>query len=400
MVVEQGQRTASSFNLSIPPWGSARVDAESTESVTSGYATLWSSLPLTGSAIFKYLNSSTIVSQAGVGLSPPAPKFTIYIDNQNQALSGYAVANFSAEPANLTLNLRDENGNTVETKDLSIEGRRHVAEFSSQRFPSDAPAGFQGTIEFHSDRAVSAVALRYDNPDSSVFSTIPVLVDDAAAATLHFPQVADGAGYRTNFILINPSESEVTARIDFFAGNGTPMPLPVDGSLKSAHELVVKGKGVARVNTDGSSLALRAGWARVTSSGPIGGSAIFQTYSGSRILSEAGVASSPVAARLAVYVDSLGSTESGLAICNPNPIAAAVSLRLRNTAGIVVGATSFDLAPMAHTAQFFTQWFPVGFDEFEGTLEVTATDPVSAVALRFDNPGGTVFATLPAIVLP
>jgi hypothetical protein len=399
MIVEQAQRAGSSFNLSIPPWGTGRIDADSADSVASGYALVSSSLPLNGTAIFKSLNGDTIVSEAGVGLSRPVRSFTIYIDNQSDALSGYAVANFGTEPAHLTLHLRDESGTTLETKDLSLEGRRHVAEFASQRFPSNAPAGFQGTIEFDSDQAVSAVALRYDNPDSSVFSTIPVLVDDAAA-TLHFPQVADGAGYRTSFILINPSEKEVTARINFFADNGTAMQLPIDGTLKSVHELLLKPKGAARLITNGSSAALKVGWARVTSSGPIGGSAIFQTFSGSRILSEAGVASSPVATRLAVYVDSLGSTESGLAICNPNAIATAVSLRLRNVVGAIVAATSFDLPPMAHTARFFTEWFPPGFEEFEGTLEVLAADPVSAVALRFDNPGGNVFATLPALRLP
>jgi hypothetical protein len=399
MVVQNAQRAGSSFNLSIPPWGSARIDAGSTDSVASGYATVQSNLPLTGSAIFKFVNGDAIVSEAGVGLSGPARRFTIYIDNRNGALSGYAIANFGLEPANLTLNLRGENGTTLETRGLLLEGGRHVAEFAAQRFPTTAPGGFQGTIEFDSDQAVCAVALRYDNLDSSVFSTIPVLVDDAAA-TLHFPQVADGAGYRTNFILINPSEKEVTARIDFFAADGTHMHLPVQGTLESTHELLLMAKGAAQLITDGSSGALKVGWARVTSSSPIGGSAIFQTFSGSRILSEAGVASSPAAARLAVYVDSLGSTESGLAICNPNAIATTVSLRLRSVSGTVVAATTFDLPPMAHTARFFTEWFPRGFDEFEGTLEVLASDPVSAVALRFDNPGGTVFATLPAIALP
>ena len=42
-----------------------------------------------------------------------------------------------------------------------------------------------------------------------------------------------------------------------------------------------------------------------------------------------------------------------------------------------------------------------GFGQFEGTMEVTSSGgEVSSVALRYDNPGGTVFATYPVIPLP
>ena len=46
------------------------------------------------------------------------------------------------------------------------------------------------------------------------------------------------------------------------------------------------------------------------------------------------------------------------------------------------------------------QWFPTGFEDFEGTLEVTSTAAVSGVALRYDNERANVFATLPVIVIP
>ena len=51
-------------------------------------------------------------------------------------------------------------------------------------------------------------------------------------------------------------------------------------------------------------------------------------------------------------------------------------------------------------AKFFTEFFPSGFGDFEGTLEVLAPAPVSGVAIRFDNESADVFATLPVIVIP
>jgi hypothetical protein len=151
--------------------------------------------------------------------------------------------------------------------------------------------------------------------------------------------------------------------------------------------------------TDGTSPEISVGWVRVTSQEPIGGAAIFQTRRRARIISEAGVASSPLAPHFTTYVESLGFAESGLAVCNPNAAGAEVTLRLRNSAGEVVASTSLNLPARAHFARFFTEFFPE-FGEFEGTLELLATAPVGGVALRFDNEEGDVFATLPVIVIP
>jgi hypothetical protein len=112
------------------------------------------------------------------------------------------------------------------------------------------------------------------------------------------------------------------------------------------------------------------------------------------------VASSSSALRFTTYVDSLGFAESGLALANGNSAAVTVTLRLRNTSGEAVATTSFSLPALGHVARFFTQWFPTGFTEFEGTLEVTATAPISGVALRYDNEAANVFATLPVVVIP
>ncbi len=77
-----------------------------------------------------------------------------------------------------------------------------------------------------------------------------------------------------------------------------------------------------------------------------------------------------------------------------------ITLNLRDSAGNVAATQGFNLAPREHVARFFTQWFSTGYGEFQGTLEVIATAPVSGVALRYDNELADVFATLPVIVIP
>lgn len=133
-----------------------------TEDVTAGYARVCSGEELNGSAVFQTISGDTVTSEAGVGLSPPSDHFTVYIDNVNNALSGYAVANpipdcvtspaIIAQKAwgQLTMTLRNKSGVTLETKTLNLAPDEHVAEFASQRFPATAAAGFEGSIEFSS----------------------------------------------------------------------------------------------------------------------------------------------------------------------------------------------------------------------------------------------------------
>jgi hypothetical protein len=384
--------------LSIMPSGATDRTTGGSTQLTAGYATLSSNVPIGGHALFQTMTGNRILSEAAVGLSIPTMGFTAYIDNTGNAYSGYAVANFGAKAANLTLALREASGTLRGTQALSLPPGHHVAEFALQRFPA-ATAGFEGTLEVSSDVKVAAVALRYDNPEQNVFSTLPVLGNEAAT-TLYFPQVADGGGYRTNLILINTSATATTASLDFFADDGSRLALPIGGTEKTSYTLTLGAKGIARLTTDGTSQGIRVGWVRVVSSAALGGSAILQTVSGARIKAEAGVSSSAPAYQFTTYVDSLDFAASGLAICNPNSIGTTVTLKLRNSVGETLATKAFVLPPFGHIAQFFSgpgQLFPEGFDRFQGTLEVVATGAVSAVALRYDNFEADVFASLPVV---
>ncbi len=219
-----GNQTANTFNFLLAPGGTVRMDATGSGNDTVvGYAKFLSNLQVHGSALFQTMNGSLVTSEAGVGLSKPTRNFTVYVDNLNHAYSGYAIANTGSEPANLTMTLRDTSGRTIATKPAeTLYGGGHLARFAIQDFASSD--AFEGSIEFSSDRDVFAVALRYDNRAQDVFSTIPVLADEASQI-LYFPQVADGGGYRTNFILVNPSATATTARLEFFGDDGSaPVP--------------------------------------------------------------------------------------------------------------------------------------------------------------------------------
>ncbi|MBI4472717.1 MAG: NHL repeat-containing protein [Acidobacteria bacterium] len=432
LTVKVGTETGNSFSRTVAPMGIVRLDATSDGNLAVGYARIRATDELNSLAMFRTFSGNTIQSEAGVNLSGLVDHFTIYIDNTNNAQSGYAIVNPLAEGiqppsspgipggwVNLTAKLRDKNGVLLDTQSLQMSPGSHVSEFASQRFPRYATAGFEGSIEFdctfNCTRA-SAVALRYDNPAADVFTTIPVVfhVEDPSreptahpylrpvrTTTLYFAQVADGSTYRTNFILVNPTNSAAAATLEFYSDTGSPLSLPIGGTQRTTYQVSLAARGVARIATDGTSSGIAAGWARVTSATEgIGGSAIFQTVTDARIASEAGVSASSAATRFAAYVDTLGFADSGVALSNPDNSNVNVTLNLRNPAGQLVASTTRTLPAMGHLARMVTQLFPSGFDEFEGTLEVLASGgPVTGVALRYDNPGGTIFSTTPIVVI-
>ncbi len=383
--------------LTIAPLGMASLEAGAPGNTISGYARFRGSRALNGAALFQLIRGDRVAGEAGVGPAPQSRHFTIYVDNTGNARSGYAIANPNDAEANITLTLRNADGGRVAAAMQKLAAGGHMAEFAYERFVQ-AGMGFEGSLDFESDLALCAVALRYDNEAQDVFSTIPVLADGLSSA-LYFPQIADGAGYRTNLVFVNPNDTAVPVRIEFIDGNGSQLRLPLGGSLKTGESFSIPAKGARSFRTDGTASELRTGWVRVAAGSLIGGTAIIQTLAGSKIVAEAGVAASPSGRLSLSYMESRGYSASGVAICNPNAQAVPLTLQLRNSAGEIVAARSLLLPGMGQVARFFTEWFPIGFDEFAGTLQVQSEVPVAAVALRYDNPPGDVFATLPVAII-
>jgi hypothetical protein len=60
----------------------------------------------------------------------------------------------------------------------------------------------------------------------TLVTSLPIadLTRSAPAPPLVFPQISDGGGYRTEFILLS-SGNAVTSVISFFGDDGTPLPV-------------------------------------------------------------------------------------------------------------------------------------------------------------------------------
>src|SRR5207253_7244043 len=97
------------------------------------------------------------------------------------------------------------------------------------RFLNEAPFNSgsitRGTFTFSSSVPVSVVALRGFTNERSEFliTTLPVTsLSTAPEQTVIFPQLADGGGWSTQIVLVNPTDNDLTGTIEFFGqGSGT-----------------------------------------------------------------------------------------------------------------------------------------------------------------------------------
>lgn len=121
------------------------------------------------------------------------------------------------------------------------------------------------------------------------------------------------------------------------------------------------------------------------------------------LVSEAGVSDSPLLAGGRIYaeVGAPGTTDTGMAIANPNNVTVRVTYIVTDVRGAVVKTDFRDLAPGEHVAGFLHEPpYAVGYG-FRGTFSFTASAPVGVIALRsfINERGDFLITTLPVIDL-
>ncbi|GAB4108367.1 MAG: hypothetical protein Kow001_05210 [Acidobacteriota bacterium] len=212
-----------------------------------------------------------------------------------------------------------------------------------------------------------------------------------ASHTIYLAHLADGQGASTLFTIVNLGLQTAEGELEFFASDGTPLNLVVEGGGESLAVVpfTIPPAGSVKVQTAGVSEQLTSGWARATASQPIRGTSVFQFSDGAQILFEAGVADSP-ASNLAGLFASRASLSpaspfsTGVAIANPSDEATEVRLVFRRqvpTEGVFL--TTLTLGPGEHLAQFLEEMFGTEAElGSEGTLIVSADVPVVVTALR------------------
>src|SRR5205814_1998255 len=116
----------------------SRVVLSGDQTLRSGWIrlTLGSSVHLIANAVFETFNGSSLVAEASVLESPPISRGLIYLKTRAGAANvGIAFANSQSDPITITLDLFNKTGFVMGTRDITLAGNGHLAQFVTELFP-------------------------------------------------------------------------------------------------------------------------------------------------------------------------------------------------------------------------------------------------------------------------
>lgn len=234
--VGTGSATAS-LPYNIAPGGFLRVQTDgSSPGIEAGSAQVipdsGTEIPV-GAGIFGYTTGGILVTESGIPAGTMTTHARVFIEISGGHDTGLAVANtLSGAELSITLNAYAMDGITpLGTTSFILGPNAHAAKFVGE-FVAGLGPGFTGVLDLRSGTPFSALTLRSltNERDDFLLTTFPVAdMNQPAPSPLVFPQIADGGGYQTEFILINPSGSASAVTLNLFGGDGTPLPVGKSG---------------------------------------------------------------------------------------------------------------------------------------------------------------------------
>jgi len=421
-----------SLSLRVDSGGAGRLTTLATEPFArTGYASIevdTGSTPY-GTAVFRLTQGGVIVSEAAVPASPPTKRSRIFIEYRANVTSpsgqfqgaitvntGFAVANTGSTAASTTYRLKNASGQLIASGTGAVGAGEHFAKFinelSSVAAGFSLPAGFEtgiafGTLDIDSDQPLSVMALRltYNQRGEGLFTSTPVadLNAQPAAGEVSFPQLADGGGYSTAIVLLNPTNQVQGGRLEFRDDAGAPLAVRrIGGASAASFDLTIAPDGLVMFETDGSPAAVRIGWARwIPTSGTGGtvGSGMFRFALNGIVVTDSGVPSTQPSRRVRIYIDKSSGRDTGIAIANPGSTPAAITINAYQLDGKtpVGNPTTLDLGGGQHTAKLSSELIPALASGFTGVMELSSAVPFAALTLRLltNSRGDLLLTTFP-----
>ena len=394
--------------------GADSLTSPGTSALSVGYAQIQPDSGKTtpaGVAIFGLRQNGTLVTEAGVPVSPLVQQGRIYYETAGSVETGLAIANPNNQSATINYFFTNQSGD-FGSGTKTLDANTQISGFLDQAPYNGGPC-VGCSFTFNSSIPVSAVALRGFNNERKEFliTTLPV-ADTTSTATdpVIFPDFADGGGMITQVILINPSGVSISGKATFYnQGTGQPMPITVNGQTASSFDYAIVPHGAVKLVTSGSSPTTVAGFVRAVPSpgdkAPTG-VAIFSYRPAGITVSEAGVPAvhSATAFRLFAASSVQGSIHSGIAVANLSAAPINVTFELSNLDGSSVGVASNVPVPGSGQISMFLDQiaaFSALSDPFQGVLRVsTASAPgisVVGIRARYNERGDFLITTIPSV---
>jgi hypothetical protein len=375
-----------------------------------------------GMSIFGFRKNNVLLSEAGVPTSAPMKSGRFYAEVDGPVSTGVAILNPNNETAQVSFYFTDPNGGIFGSNTTTIQPQRVIGRYLYES-PFNSGSFGRATFTFTASVPVSVVPIRISETvrNEFVMTTVPVSpLTVPSDPSLAFPHVADGGGWTTQLVLVNPTDDMISGSIEF-VGQGTaataadPLEITVNGQTGSTFPYTIAPRSFWVGRTAGINAITRVGSARVipsaSTSAPAGGT-IFSFRRNGVLVTESGVPSMSSGSGFRLFVESSGnfnagepgSLQTGIAVTNLAQTPAIVTLELTTLTGTAIGDVGTVVVPAKGQFAMFLSQLP-GFSNlpspFQGLLRIStaASFPISVIGLRvrYNERRDVLIATTPAV---
>lgn len=253
-----------------------------------------------------------------------------------------------------------------------------------------------GTLQFNNN----AMSLSSGTFKAAFTGTPPAPILTRKGVLSH---IAAGGGWTTVATFVNTSSSAVPVTVALHNDDGSTLSLPVTTTQQGSSQTTTSSSVSATINPDatllismgGQTANTVVGWADVTSTGPVGGFAIFRETPTSGLPSEGTVPlQSTFPSSLTLPYDNTAGFVMGVALANLSTSSANVTATMWDDSGILLGTQIITIAGSGHTAFVLPTELSLttgrrGIVQFQSA----ATGGLAGIGLRF-SPFGT-FTSVP-----
>jgi hypothetical protein len=411
-----GQAPSTSLNFTLDSGATRQIQVSLSGAITAGWLQItYSPAPAQTNVILQYLSGSSVLTEVGIDPFYGQMSQTYFpVETSTNLNTGIAIASPNVSSI-IGVQLTDQNsGNLLANTTISLPPNGHTAKLLTDLFPTAQNINQTKSVLILTSCSTTActapgptgfiaTALRL-NLSSNSFTAVPVVQASSTGTLVRvLPHIAfggspSGVNFQTTLYLTTfsgftssgtpGSLSGVTGQASMFNDNGNPIAASANGgAASSSFTFSVLSNRVTKIVLTGSS-TLQAGWIQITlpsQSTALVVNAVFQTYQGSTLTSEASVLEAVQDTEGMMYVNvQPGVTNIGVALANPSQTTSnTIALTLYNSTGFVAGTQVFTLAPAGHLAQYITDIFPqLAGTSFTGTLSMQSGASFSSVALR------------------
>jgi len=215
--------------------------------------------------------------------------------------------------------------------------------------------------------------------------------------------IAAGGEWITMVTLVNTSSAAVPVTVALYGDDGSAMTLPVTATQQGVSQTTTTSSVNATINPNATLLiamgdqaaATVVGWADVTSTGPVGGYAIFRQTPQTGSPSEGTVPlQSQYPSTMTLPYDNTAGFVMGVAVANMSTSFASVTVTMWDDIGNQLGTQFISIAGDGHTAFLLPNQFPLTVGK-RGIVQFQSSGGIAGLGLRF-SPFGT-FTSVPTM---